>query len=158
DRPAKELTTGAALVHMILGGKPDPSQGYKYGYALCSLCKHIGEVPEHDSWCTIRNAAFQAVDAVLKKAGVSPKAFSTSRFLLDRAPPVAITKADDFPSIGHLNRQEVRQILKLLDPAKLEAAIESSKESEWLHSAISELRAWLETCAKTDRDLVCFYY
>jgi hypothetical protein len=157
EEPTRELTTGAALAHLILGGKPDPAVGYKYGYALSMLCEHIGTVPEHDSWCTIRSAAFDAVDEVLETIGVPPAEFTTHKFLVNRGSPVAIPEPDDFPYIGYLERDEIRKLLGRLDPAKVEAAIRDADEQEWLRTAIDELRSWLELCATTDRDLVCFY-
>ncbi|HVK12818.1 MAG TPA: hypothetical protein VM597_28965 [Gemmataceae bacterium] len=157
--PTRETTTGAALVHLILGGSMDPSKGYKYGYALCHLCEHLGRVPDHDSWCSIRSRSVEAVDAVLKKAGVKPKTFSVEGHLQYRGAPVAIPAPDDFPAIGYLTRDEARTLLPLLDPAKIDAAIRNAPDDyqEWLETAIGELRAWLEACVKTDRDLICFY-
>jgi hypothetical protein len=112
-----------------------------------------------DSWCTIRNAAFQAVDRVLAKAAGKSKAFSTSQFLVNRGAPISIPKPDDFPFIGYVTREEAAKILARLDPAKINAAIEKAKEDqEWLEEAIGELRSWLESCVKTDRDLICFYF
>jgi hypothetical protein len=158
EEVVREVTTGAALAQLVLGGKPDRRYGYKYGYALQSLCEHLGEVPDHDSWCTIRDAALRTVDGVLKKAGAKPKTFSTSEFLVNRGAPIAIPKPADFPFIGYLTREEVRKLLGTLDTARIEAAIRDEKGNEdWLRAAVGELRAWLEACAKTDRDLICFY-
>src|SRR5205807_10023399 len=123
--PVKELTTGAALAHLILGGKPDKSQGYKYGYALCNLCAYLGKIPRGDAWCSLRGAsgAMEKVDAVLEKAGVAPAVFSVSGFLVERGAPVAMPAPDHFPSIGYLTREEIRRVLGLLNPAKVEAAV-----------------------------------
>ena len=68
-------------------------------------------------------------------------------------------KAEDFPFIGYLERHEIAPLLARLDAAKIEAAIqgEDQYEQEWIRNALGELRAWLETCAKDGRDLVCFY-
>jgi hypothetical protein len=159
DEPARELTAGAALVQMILGGTMDPAQGSKYGYTLNLLCESLGTVPDHDAWCSIRSAAFDTVDAILKKIGIDPKSFATHTFLVSRGAPVLIPKADDFPFIGYLERKEIPAILGRLDSAKVEAEIkgEDKYEQEWIHEAIGELRGWLEACAKDDRDLICFY-
>lgn len=159
DKPVRELTAGAALVQMILSGTKDPSQNSKYGYTLNLLCEELGTVPDHDSWCTIRSSAFDTVDAILKKIGIAPKTFATHQFLVNRGAPVAIPKAEDFPFIGYLERSEIPPLLSKIDAAKVESAIqdEDQYEREWIRSAISELRGWLEACAKEDRDLICFY-
>src|SRR5262249_30618052 len=103
-----ELTAGAALVQLVLGGKLDPSQGYKYGYALCSLCEYLGNVLAHDAWSSIRATGIDTVDAVLHKAGVGPGTFSVHRFLVERGAPVAMPRPEDFPYIGYLKRGEIR--------------------------------------------------
>ena len=162
EEPVKEVTTGTALAHMILGGKPDKSNGYKYGYALYYLCDLLGEVPEHDTWCSMRSSANVdgRVDKVLKKAGVSPATFSVSKSLINRGAPVAIPTPSDFPFIGYLTREEIRAILPLLAPAKLDAAIRSAPDDDrdWIGENIDELRQWLKLCAEINRDLICFYY
>lgn len=157
--PVRVLSTGAALAHLILGGNRDPSAWSQYGYALQILCEHLGDVPaDYDSWCTIRSSTFDHLDRVLKRAGIPPKKFATAAFLVERGPPVKILEPDDFPYVGYLTRAEARRVLRLLDPAKLDPAIRRTKEDrDWVRDAFGELRAWLETAAKTDRDLVCFY-
>jgi hypothetical protein len=159
--PVKELTTGAALAHLVLGVKADTSQGYKYGYALRCLCTYLGKIPKHDAWCSLRSSsgAVARIDAVLQRAGVEPETFSVSQFLIRRGSPVAIPRPRNFPFIGYLKRAEVPQVLTLLDPLKIEAAIRSEEPDaqEWVREAIGELRAWLKACVKADRDLICFY-
>jgi hypothetical protein len=159
EEAIREVTTGAALVQMIMGGNQDGSQGYKYGYALLSLCDHIGEPQFNDTWCSIRYASLEAVDALLVKLGVEPKTFTTSAVLVGRGAPVTIPTADDFPFIGYLERTEIPPLLAKLDPKKVDAALanEDPDVEEWLRPAVDELRNWLETCVKTERDLVCFY-
>lgn len=159
DEPVRELTAGAALVQMVLGGTKDPLQNSKYGYTLNLLCEDLGTVPDHDSWCTIRGAAFDTVDAILKKIGIDPKTFSTHQFLVNRGAPVSIPKAENFPFIGYLERKEIPSILGRLDSAKIESEIqgEDKYDQEWIRNAIAELRGWLEACLKSDRDLICFY-
>jgi hypothetical protein len=159
DEIVREPTTGAALAHLILGGNPDRRFGYKYGFALRCLCQHLGRVAPNNSWCTIRSAAFDAVDAALSKAGVSAEAFSTAGFLVNRGAPVPIPAPADFPFIGYVTREEASRLLPLLDPVKTEAAIRGAPNEvqEWLGGALSELRAWLDAAVKSDRDLVCFY-
>jgi hypothetical protein len=165
DAPAKkspvihETTTGAALAHLMLGGNRDHSVGYKYGYALQYLCLHLGEVPDHDSWRTIRQSAFRSVDTVLKRAGISPKTFSTSRFLVERHSPIPIPEPDDFPQIGYLTHNEIRQICPLFCSDKIAKAIqkESDDVQDWLESAIAELKEWLVTAIRKKCDLICFY-
>lgn len=160
DEPAhKELTTGAALAQLILGGAPDPRYGYKYAYAFHWLCQQLGETPHHDSWCSIRNASLKAVDRVIAKAGGKGKAISASKLLINRGAPVDIPRPDDFPFIGYATRDEAAKFLARLDPAKTRVAIENVKEDqEWLEAAIGELRSWFESCVDTNQDLVCFYF
>jgi hypothetical protein len=155
----REVTSGTALAQLILGGNTDKSAGYKYGYALCNLCEYFGETPDHDSWCTIRYQSLEAIDALLKKAGIKPSVFSAIGFLVERGSPVKMPKPDDFPGIGYLTRDEARKLLSPLDPAKIQKAIRAEPDAQdWFQSAIDELREWLELCAKTNRDLICFYF
>jgi hypothetical protein len=161
DEPRREVSTGAALVHLIMGGNPDPSLGFKYGYALFHLCLTLGDMPEeYDSWCSIRSRTLDLFDAFLKKAGVPPKTFAVNAFLVERGPPVEMPRPDDFPAIGYLDRDEIPAVVDLLDPARLGPVLAKQKgeEREWLEGATAELRSWLETCVRTKRDLVCFYF
>jgi hypothetical protein len=160
EEPFRELTTGEALVHMILGGKPDPSQGYKYGYALSILCEHLGKTLDNEFWSSNRFRSLEAIDDVLKRAGVPVKTFRVVKCLIERGAPVKIPEPDDFPSIGYLTRQEIPRILTALDAPKIETAIEREDEyeREWFHGAIDELRSWLRAASKAKRDLICFYY
>jgi hypothetical protein len=143
---------------MIMGGTKDKRFGFKYGYALDFLCRHLGEIPDNESWCSIRYETLDAIDTVLKDSGVRSKTFSVAKFLVERGAPVDIPKPDDFPSIGYLTRDEIPAILALLTPEKLSKAIRRSDESDYFEGAFGELRSWLEACTKANRDLICFYY
>jgi hypothetical protein len=89
---------------------------------------------------------------------VPRKTFSTDAFLVQRGPPVGILEPDNFPYVGYLRRAEIRRVLRLLDPAKVEAVVRRTREGwDWARDALGELRGWLEAAAKMDRDLVCFY-
>jgi hypothetical protein len=158
--PRRELSTGAALVHLIHGGNPDPSVGYKYGYALFHLCLTLGDVPDHDAWCSIRSEALDGVDAFLKAAGVKPKSFTVDEFLVNRGPPVPMPRPEDFPSIGYLERDEVPAVLALLAPARLDPVLakQTARKRDWLGEMTAELRSWVEACARAERDLVSFYF
>jgi hypothetical protein len=157
--PQRSVSTGAALVHLIMGGKPDPSLGFKYGYALYHLCETLGEIPDHDSWCSIRWRTLEWIDAFFKKAGIKRKQFSIEDLLATRGPPVKMPRPDDFPAIGYVELGEMPAILKLLDPAKMDPLIAKAAEDdqEWLTGMVSELRTWLKRCLDTKRDLICFY-
>jgi hypothetical protein len=160
DEPRREVSTGAALVHLIMGGNTDPSLGFKYGYALYCLCRTLGDFQVNGSWSAIRSRTFDWYNAFLKKAGVKPKEFAVDAFLTERGPPVKMPRPDDFPSIGYLDRDEIPAVLSLLDPSRLDPVLAKQKgeNREWLEGATAELRSWLETCVQTRRDLVCFYF
>jgi hypothetical protein len=88
-----------------------------------------------------------------------PKTFSTSRFLTERQAPIPIPEPDDFPKIGYLTHNEIRQIGPLFNSEKIAKAIqkESDDVQDWLESAIAELNEWLATAIRTKCDLICFY-
>lgn len=157
-------TTATALVHMVMGGSPDKTRGFRYGFALQLLCEHFGEIPDHNAWSPIGIEAFEFIDSQLMKAGVSVQTLDLTfpkfetRDLILRGPPVRIPESDDWPSIGYLNRVEAQEALALLQqPSVNEVIAVAGDDSDWLNSAIGELRSWLETCVAKQRDLVCFY-
>jgi hypothetical protein len=159
EDPHKAISTGAALVHLILGGNLDPSAWSQYGYALRFLCEHVGTIAaEHDAWTSIGSEAFELADKILKRAGVPSKKFSTNAFLVERGSPVKLLEPDDFPYIGYLKRDEIRRVLPLLDAKAIEAALSRVKEdADWARDALSELRGWLHVANEAERDLIFFY-
>src|SRR5207245_2481022 len=93
----------------------------------------------------------KTVDRGLKVAGVPESVLRVGKHLMDRGAPIAIPEIADFPGIGYLKLEEVQTAQKALDKPKL-AAI----RDEQVLASIQELRSWLQTCAGSGRDLVCF--
>jgi hypothetical protein len=150
------------LRHFVMGEEHDHRVGFKYGYVLQRLCEHFGERLPNDCWCDLRYGAawFQELDDALEKAGVSRKAFSVCRHLTERGSPIPIPEYHDFPFIGYLTAAEVRPALTALCNARFDDIGDEEDEAEddvWLPAEFEEIRRWLEFCAETNQDLVCFY-
>jgi hypothetical protein len=147
------LTTADVLRHLVMGEpyRESDGTGFAYGYCFEALCKHFGERLGDNYWSGMRSAWFDAVQEALKQAGVNEKQFSICR-LVGRGAPVKLPEIDDFPGIGYLTRAEVVGAREALAAADL-TKVENGEAAE----AIEQVRAWLDECARSGRDLVCTY-
>lgn len=159
DEPIRELSTGGALADLILGRERDPAYGFKYGYALKMLCEHLGTQPFHDSWCSIRLAAFDATDKNLADLGIAAGDFSTKEFFTSRGAPVPLPEPDDFPFMGYLTNAEIAALRAKLDKSRIENLSDNEEEDfdEWDKAALQELINWLDLAEKEQSDLATFY-
>jgi hypothetical protein len=141
------------LRHLIVGGKPAKRVAFKfmYGHALQWICLHLGQELPHDQWHDLRGSTWaRSLDKALKTVGVPPKTLSVSKHLADRGSPLKqVPKYSDNPSIGYLTAAEVTSALVALRDAKLDVLGEE-------RASLEDIRGWLQTCADTQRDLVCF--
>jgi hypothetical protein len=148
------LTMRTALAQMVMGEEYNEELGFMYGYALELICRHFGEELLNQHWSAMPSGSEWAktVDRGLKAAGVPESVLRVQKHLMYRGAPIAIPKVEDFPSIGYLKHKEVKAAQKALGQSKLAAV----KDEEVLAS-IQEIQNWLQTCADSGRDLVCFY-
>lgn len=149
-----------ALRHLIMGEPLDRRAGFKYAYLLECLCRHFGEALPHDLWCDLRSGSgwFDELDGTLQAAGVSPETLSIRRHLVQRGPPIAIPRHGDFPYVGFLAAGEIGPALQAIQAARIDdIGEENGDEEPWLPEGLNELRDWLQACADSRRDLVCFY-
>lgn len=125
---------------------------FMFGYALKFICLHVGEVLPHDNWLDLRGSSWaKTLDKALKTNGVPAKTLSVSKHLAGRGSPFKqIPKYDDNPSIGYLTATEVGPALQALQNANFDAM------DEELRTNINDIRGWLQTCAETKRELICF--
>lgn len=126
----------------------------QFGYALEFLCRHFGERLPNREWSAMPSGSrwVETVDRGLAAAGVPENVLRVGRHLMNRGAPIAIPEIEDFPGIGYLKLAEVKTAQEAFGKANLAA----SKNKEVLPS-IQELQGWLQTCADSGRDLVCFY-
>lgn len=130
-----------------------PVLGFMYGYALEFICWHFGEHLPNQQWSAMPSGAayVEEVDKALQAAGVNEKVLSVST-LIYRGAPVKLPMIDDAPCIGYMRLPEIDAANKSFGEKELAAV----KDKE-IRSSLAELRDWLEVCAATKRDLVCFY-
>src|SRR5262245_7817674 len=148
------LTMRTVLQQMVMGEDYNEELGFMYGYALGFICRHFGEELPNEHWSAMPSGSEWAgtVDRGLKTAGVSEGVLRVEKHLMYRGAPLAIPEIEDFPGIGYLKLKEVKAAQKALAQGKLTAV----KDREVLAS-IQEIQSWLQTCADSGRDLVCFY-
>jgi len=148
------LTMRAVLTQMVMGEEYDQERGFMYGYALEFLCRHFGGGLPNEQWSAMPSGSewVKTVDRGLKAAGVPENALRVEKHLMYRGAPITIPEIEDFPGIGFLNLKEVKVAHQAVGQAKVAAV----KDKEVLGS-IQEIQSWLQTCADSGRDLVCFY-
>lgn len=148
------LTMKGVLMQMVMGEEYNEELGFMYGYALEFICCHFGESLPNEQWSAMPSGSEWArtVDRGLKAAGVPESGLRVEKHLMNRGAPIPIPEIEDFPGIGYLKLKEVKAALKAMGLAKL-AAIKDKA----VLASIQELQNWLQTCADSGRDLVCFY-
>ena len=155
DELDEEITpTADALMHLVMGDELDPDAGFKYGYALKFLCEYLGTFLPNREWSSMRWEWFEEVDGALAEVGVPEKVFRTQDHLALRGAPVELPEIDEFPSIGYLREGEIAEVALALEKVDVLKA----EEDEEVVDAIKEIRGWLDTCARSHRDLICFYH
>ena len=138
DGYGEELSLGAALSQLVMGEKLNKSHAHQYGYALERVCEHVGQRLTCNLWCGVRWAAMEdtGVDAILTRSG----------------PPVKLPPIPDFPTIGYLDRQEVRAMVEQMGEEGL------GHEDAELRELLKEFEGWLREAAGSGKDLILFYY
>jgi hypothetical protein len=142
------------LRHLITGEKPARrvAHRFKYGFALQYLCQHLGdELPRGDGWLELQSKWARMLDQAMKSVGIPAKTLSVAKHLAKRGSPFeAVPKYSDAPEIGFLKRDEIERALAALSGASFEGV--GAEEQIFL----ADIRGWLQTCAESKRDLICF--
>ncbi len=148
------LTMKDALTQMVMGEEYNEEFGFMYGYALEFICRHFGEELSNEHWSAMPSGSEWAttVDRALKAACVPEKVLRVEKHLMYRGAPIAIPEIEDFPGIGYLKLKEVKAAQKALEQAKTAAV-----KDKGVLASLQEIQSWLQTCADSGRDLVCFY-
>lgn len=154
ERPIPSTSTREVMRHLIMGEEYDRSVGFKYGYALEMLCRRFGKLLPNEHWNSLRHGSmwFREIDAALQSLGIPESKFRVVRHLAERGSPIPIPEIDDFPAIGYLKLDEIREARKALGGVQLDAI-----EDEFLRESLVELRSWFQACIDSKRDLICFY-
>jgi hypothetical protein len=100
DPDEEGITRDRALSDLIMGTPRDEEAGYQYGYAMDCLCEHFGERLEAAYWESI-------TWRVLQGTGMGD-------LLHNSGSPVPLPKIDDFPMIGHLPADRVKELASRL--------------------------------------------
>ena len=148
----RAIPAAVALRQMILGEPLSTSSvdSAKYGYMFEGVSQHFGEGLPNSEWSGMGGDWFDSVDAALGAAGVAADRFRVVGSVFYRGMPVAIPAPDDFPAVGYVLRSEMPRVLAALRGIDL--------PDPEVGAAVEQIRSWLETCAGSGRDLVCFYY
>ena len=126
------LTREAALAELIRGTlSAAESSAFQYGYALETLCRHVGTQLETD---------------MLGEIG----GIGLADELATSGPPVPIPPPDDFPVMGYLTHQQAAAELHRI------AASPPSHPEPSVRLAIEQLRSCLEHASRQRVDLVAF--
>lgn len=147
----KRIDTRTAMGQLINGEKLSPRFGFRYAYCLEMICTYYGEMMVNDKFCPMHMEWAERVDKSLKKAGVPAKVFSFLKVMY-RGTPVKLPPPDDFPGVGYLTAREIVRVLPYFAKVKLD------KVDADVRDAITQVRSWLETCARKKCDFITFYY
>jgi hypothetical protein len=147
-----DLSQEQALFDIIEGHPLREEYGYRYAYVLEMLCWHFGRFLPNGNFCPMGMGRAQHVDRVLTEAGVPSDQFRFVDHLMFRGSPIAIPHPEEFPCIGYIKAKEVGPTLRAVQSVNV-----SSFDPE-MRETLTELRGWLEVCAKSVCDLVCFYH
>jgi hypothetical protein len=151
DEEDGATTVRDALTQMVMGQEYNEELGFVYGYALEFVCRHFGEYLPNGNWSAMRSEWAHKADKALEKAGVGAEALRLSR-LMNRGAPVPLPLIEDFPGIGYMTRKEIDAALLAFGADQLVAVKDAA-----VREALAEVRGWLQTCAASKRDLICFY-
>lgn len=153
DEPLRELTAGGAVADLILGRPKDPNFGYKYGYGLETMCRHLGKHVEGDAWYGINYRALDLIAAVGPKDGGETLWIDV---LLQRGAPVEMPLPFDFPTIGYASWQELEKGKPAFEAAY--SAAEDNPDADWEVEALDDFLKWVDQAISQKTDLVFFYY
>ena len=137
----EDVTLGEALEQLVNGGPMPRGSTGAYGEALRGLAAHFGARREARAWAGIKLCA-------LDEAGVDG--------FTGNGPPVALPDPNgDFPIIGHLTRETIRELLA--NPGRLpKPHSHREREQKVLTELTTEFEGWLRTAASHDKDLLFF--
>jgi hypothetical protein len=163
-----EIPEGEALRHLVMGTPPDKRSTHQYGYALKSLCEHLGERLDADYWESIHWDVLEAtgMEEILTRTGS----------------PVPLPPIDSFPAIGHLKAADIAAMVAKLGDGHLKTAAPSGRKPRrslraWLlglllsrfsrreplsegdlRELLDEYESWLRQAAAKQKSLVFFYH
>ena len=144
-----EPSAKECLAQLVDGETEDGDVNFKYGYALELVCRHFGEWLPNRSWSAMRFDWFDTVDKAIGKLGKR----SLSARVFYSGVPVEIPRPEDFPMIGHLEKDEIVELAAALRAAKAK----KKKLAPDVVESLDELLGWLDAGAKRG-GLVTFYY
>ncbi len=163
-----EISHARALTDLIMGNPLVEESAHQYGYALKLLCEHLGEWLPSDYWESI-------TWRVLQGTGMG-------ELLQNSGSPVPLPKIADFPTIGYLTAERVKELAsKLGDRAPTTVDLSGKKKrrslQQWLVDKViekithrpmpgdedlvecmEEYAGWLRDAAEEGKALVFFYY
>ncbi len=151
----EETLLDLAIKHLIMGERQSEDYGEyasAYGYAFKHLCSAYGEHLNNSQWSAMRSSWFDLVDEEMDSIGIKDESFSMWSFF-HNGPAVDIPLPGDFPSMGHVLRQNMPALITKLDKESLEKI----KDNE-ARESLEQLREWLVICHESSRDLQCFYH
>ena len=152
DLEANELSLRKAVYEIVYGLKLHRKHAAKYGYAVELLCDRFGKLLTNEHWSAMRWDWIEEVDKALGKVGIPETLFRVEKHLLTRGSPIPIPTPEDFPAIGFLKADEMGKIMMRLN------GVVAAIEDEEVRGSVGEVLKWLDQCARSHEDLVCFYH
>jgi len=137
------------LAQLINGGPYDDRIGFAYAYALEALIETYGAMLDNSAWYPAPLEWAKAVEQQFERLGASVPV----ERLVWGGSPVPLPRADDFPTIGHLEAEEVRALDLAVRSLDL-----STVEDANLRASIHGIRTWFDNATRLSYGLVCFYY
>ena len=139
---SREIRRGAPTLRealaQIVRGKITAREGieteFQYGYAAELLCRHLGRELDNDD-------LIEFVDDLEIPTGITTS-----------GPPLPIPESGDFPAIGFLTADQVRQEFASLKDEDL------SHDDDDIAAAREEFRAYLQQACALGRGVVMFAY
>ena len=145
-------TVGAVLKDIVFGRPVDARWGFQWGLAVEAACGALGRRLPNTEFSPMRAGYVEELDRALRRAGVSPAAFSFSGFLTDRGLVIPAPAGMDVDvAAGFLTPAEVRRAARAFARGQYADLRPDDR------FAIGVIRGWLAVCETLDWGLATFY-
>lgn len=142
-----------ALRHLIHGTPRVEGYAFQYAYAFKLIVEHYGRFLHNDSFMPISFDHLERVNAQLRALGVTAIDVESLAYF---RPPVELPRPDDFPGVGYLELETLREGLAQFE-AVAAGAIEGIADS-FMQGSVENVRQWCQSCVQQGRGLVSFYH
>jgi hypothetical protein len=142
-----------ALRHLIHGAPRVEGYAFQYAYAFKLLVEHYGRFLDNDGFMPIGFDYLEQVNAQLRALGVSAIDVESLAYF---HPPVELPIPGDFPGVGYLELETLREGVAQFEA--IEAGAIAGIADSFMQTSIQNVRQWCQSCAQQGRGLVSFYH